>query len=239
MSRVERNRYLASLIYWTLGLVGLVFAAAWTRTPAVLYPVQEQTERSQLTGVIYGDQRLSQIVEVPREGIVAVQFWLLTHQPSDNGTIVLRVSTPAAPERDLAQVSLRTSNLPQLPPVSFRLPTFNRVSTPMLVLTLEAPDLDRAHAVSVLGSGNRYGRGTLLIDGAPRIGEDLAFRLFALRTYGDSLLPLTRLASERPGIFGQPWLYVAAMWAVLWAYGWVMINAVRWATSRWSAVNDR
>lgn len=232
MSRAERKRYLASLIYWTLGLVGFVFAAAWARTPAALYAVGEQTERSHLAGVIYGDQRLSQIVEVPREGIAAVQFWLLAHQPSDNGSIVLRVSTPAAPDHDLAQVSLRLSDLPPQPPVSFRLPAFDRTSTPALLLTLEAPELDRAHAISVLGGGNRYGRGTLLVNEAPHVGEDLAFRLFALRTHGDTFLPLTRLASERPGIFGQTWLYVAVVWAVLWAYGWMMINVVRWAVGR-------
>jgi hypothetical protein len=223
---------LFSLLYWALGALCALMAARWAEAHGPLVVEASQLVRARATGVIYGEQRLGQIVEVPRNGLAAARFWLLAHRRG-GGALVLHVAAPGDPARDLARVELPMSELPAQPPVTFALPTFDPARTPVLLLTLEAPELDRAQALSVLGADNFYGGGTLLVNDAPRPAEDLSFQLLSRRLQGDQLLPLTRLSLGRPGISGRPGLYVALLVLVAWACLWMLLVMLRWA---WGAL---
>src|SRR5262245_20486868 len=223
------RRVLLSLLYWALGILGVLLVARWASAPDPLMAQEGQVTRARATGVVYGKERLGQIVEVPRDGLAAVQFWLLAHRRDSDGAVILRVTAPEDPDHPLALVTLPLRDLPEQPPVTFKLPPFDSIRTPALELTLEAPDLDRAHAVSVLGAGNFYGGGMLMVNGKPRPNEDLAFQLWGQPLHGDTLVPLTRMAMGRPWLFGQPLLYLTLLWLVLWAYGWLLVGVLHQA----------
>lgn len=224
--RLSRWRIVAALLYWLLGVGVAVALVRWASVPAAMVPRDGQLTRARASGVIYGGERLAQVVAVPRDGLVAVQFWMLAHQRDSAGSVVLRVAALDTPDLPLAIIAIPLRDLPPQPPVTFPLPQFNPATTPSLLLTLEAPKLDRSHAPSVLGAGNLYGNGLLLVNGQPRSGEDLAFRLFSRSLQADQLLPLSRLALGRPGPFGWPPLYlllaVALLWVGAWAIGWLV-----------------
>ena len=221
-NHTRRWGIVAAVLYWGLGVACAAALLKWGMQPGELVPNDGQLTRVRASGLIYGDERLAQVVAVPREGLAAVQFWMLAHRRDAEGNVVLRVAALDAPEQPLAIIAIPLHDLPTQPPVTFPLPPFNRATTPSLLLTLEAPALDRDHAPAVLGAGNLYGSGLLLVNGQPRNGEDLAFRLFSRPIQADRLLPLSRLAGGRPGLFGWPPLYLLLMTGLLWVGAWAM-----------------
>lgn len=226
-----RNRLLFITIYWILGCIGAGLAGNWANTELANYPIVTQSERVRSSGLIYGEQRLGQIIAVPREGMTAIQFWLLAHQ-RDSGELILRITTPKQPDITLAEIHVPVADLPARPPVTFALPHLTASETPVILFTLEAPALDRAHAITVFGGDNTYGQGTMLINGSARPHEDLAFATLANSYQGDQLLPFSRIAQNRPGIFGQPGFYAVLLWLGIWTYLWAAIYLVIWLWDR-------
>lgn len=222
------SRYFA-LLYWIAALLSAALVGVWANVPLPLQTVAVQDQRVRAAALVYGDQSVSQVVAVPRSGLSAIAFWLLNHQRDAPGTITLRVTTPEQPADTLALVSLPFAALPTQQPVRFDLPTFTQAATPVLVFTLQSTDLDRAHALSVLGGDNTYGQGLMLVNGTMRPAEDLAFRAFVGERQGDTILPLSRMAQGRPGLFGQPAFYATIVWIGLWAYLWAALLLLRWA----------
>jgi hypothetical protein len=225
-SSMSRWSAAAALLYWLLGIACAALLLRWAAQPGPLAPSDGQLTRQRASGLIYGEERLAQVVAVPRDGLAAVQFWMLVHRRDEPGNVVLRVAALDAPEMPLAIIAIPLRDMPAAPPVTFPLPPFDRATTPSLLLTLEAPELDRDHAPSVLGADNLYGSGLLMVNGRPRNSEDLAFQLLSRPLQGDRLLPLSRLASGRPGPFGWPPLYlllpIAVLWVGAWAVGWLV-----------------
>jgi hypothetical protein len=213
---------LAALLYWGLGVAGILTLLPWAMLPTAPFPTEGQTVLARASGLIYGEERIGQVVAVPRDGLVAIQFWLLAHRRDSSNLVILRVANPAAPEQPLARIGIPLRDLPANGPTTFPLPSFDQARTPILILILEAPDLDRDHAPAVLGADNLYGGGMLLANGAPRNGQDLAFQLFARKLQGDQLVPLSHLSSGRPTPFDQPELYLVGLWATAWVGVWAL-----------------
>ncbi len=226
-----RNRLLFITLYWLIGCISASLAGNWANTELTNYPIVTQGQRVRSSGLIYGEQRLSQIIAVPQEGMTAVQFWLLAHQRR-SGEVILRITTPQQRTTTIAEVHIPLADLPLRPPVTFALPHLTAATTPVVLFTLEAPALDRAHAITVFGGDNSYGQGMLLINGSARPHEDLAFTTLANSYQGDQLFPFSRIAQNRPGIFGQPGLYAALLCVGVWTYLWTAIYLGIWLWDR-------
>jgi hypothetical protein len=160
-SSMSRWSAAAALLYWLLGIACAALLLRWAAQPGPLAPSDGQLTRQRASGLIYGEERLAQVVAVPRDGLAAVQFWMLVHRRDEPGNVVLRVAALDAPEMPLAIIAIPLRDMPAAPPVTFPLPPFDRATTPSLLLTLEAPELDRDHAPSVLGADNLYGSGLI------------------------------------------------------------------------------
>ena len=90
-SSTSRWSAAAALLYWLAGIVCAVLVLRWAAQPGPLTPSDGQLTRQRSSGLIYGEERLAQVVAVPRDGLAAVRFWMLAHRRDAPGNVVLRV----------------------------------------------------------------------------------------------------------------------------------------------------
>jgi hypothetical protein len=191
-----------------------------------------QVDRSWVAGYLYDGRQFGQIVEPARRDLVGIRLWLPRPIAPGAGTITLRIQ-PIDSEVDLATAQLAVADLAANGPTTFWLPPvpMDRLTTTEPVplrLLLTTSAVDRGSAVSVLAGPNGYSNGLLLRgqQGLPR--ADLAFEPLYQSRWLDRVLPITQMARSRPGILGWPPLYALLLWGVLWGYGWLLLNIVRY-----------
>jgi hypothetical protein len=88
------------------------------------------------------------------------------------------------------------------------------VVTTTLRFDLEAPAVTPPQSIAVLGGANTYSHGELFAGETSRPDNDLAFELLYQRRWIDAVLPISRIAYGRAGVFGWPPFY--ALLAYLW-----------------------
>jgi hypothetical protein len=190
-----------------------------------------QTIRNWPAGQLDDQHQFGQRALLRLDDLVGVRLWLVRPTTPSAGTIVLRLR-PVAGGPDLAEGQLAVSALTQRDPSVFR---FATITTDPLTadravpieLILETRGVDRASAVSVMAGPDRYTNGTLLQDGREIAPADLAFEPLYQASRFDRILPVTRIARARPGVFGWPPLYALLLWAALCSGGWFMASIVR------------
>ncbi len=190
-----------------------------------------QVDRSWVAGYLYDGHQFGQIVEPVRHDLVGVRLWLPRPTTPGAGTVILHIQAVDS-GAELATAQLAVAELAARGPTTFRFAPvpMDRLTTTKpvpLKLLLETRAVDRAGAVSVLAGPNGYSNGMLLRDdqGLPR--ADLAFEPLYQSRWLDRLLPITQMARSRPGLLGWPPLYALLLWVVLWGYGWLLLNFIR------------
>jgi hypothetical protein len=190
-----------------------------------------QADRSWVAGYLYDGHQFGQIVEPVRHDLVGVRLWLPRPTNPGAGTVILHIQAVDS-SAELATAELAVAELAASGPTTFRFAPvpMDRLTTTKpvpLKLLLETRAVDRAGAVSVLAGPNGYSNGMLLRDdmGLPR--ADLAFEPLYQSRWLDRLLPVTQMARSRPGLLGWPPLYALLLWVVLWGYGWLLLNFIR------------
>jgi hypothetical protein len=133
---------------------------------------------------------------------------------ADEGAVPPELAVVTLPLRALARQELTTF---AFPPLALSFPP--GVVTATLRLDLDAPTLPPSEWVTVMAGPDTYGGGQLLVDGEPEPSADLAFQPVYQRRWFDLLLPITRMAHDKPGLLGWPPLYA------LLAYGCCVIAA--------------
>lgn len=190
-----------------------------------------QAERSWVAGYLDDDHRFGQFAALRLEGLTGIRLWLPRPVSPGPGALILRLRTPGD-SADLATAQLLVAALPAHGPATFRFAAIHGAVPPgdrpvPVILALEARGVDRASAVSVMAGPNNYGGGLLLRDGREIPRVDLAFEPLYAASWFDRLLPITRLARSRPGIFGWPPLYALLAYALLLILGWFLGRLVR------------
>ena len=190
-----------------------------------------QTVRNWPAGQLDDQHQFGQRALLRLDDLVGVRLWLVRPTTPGAGTIVLHLR-PAAGGIDLAEGQLAVSALTLRGPSVFRFaaigadPRAANQATP-IELILETHGVDRASAVSVMAGPDGYQNGTLLRDGREIALADLAFEPLYQASWFDRILPVTRIAQSRPGLFGWPPLYALLLWAALCSCGWFMGSIVR------------
>jgi hypothetical protein len=190
-----------------------------------------QVERSWVAGYLEDGHQFSQFAWLRLEGLTGIQLWLPRPSAPGSGVIVLHVRPTNSPV-DVATAELPVAALAARGPTSFR---FSAVRADPLrgdqavptMLTLETRGVERASAVSVMAGRNNYSNGLLVRDGQQLPLADLAFESLYAASWLDRLLPITRIAQRRPGIFGWPPFYALLFWFVLLGYAGVLVNLAR------------
>lgn len=222
-----------------LGGLGLALWLAAAEAPRVESD-SGQIYRGWLAGYLYDQHQFGQYANLPLEGLTGVRLWLPRPVAPGSGVLTLHVR-PSGGGPDFATAQVAAAALAQLGPTDFRFaplradPLRGDQAEPLLI-EIESQGLGRANAVSVIGGPNRYGNGTLTRDGKPVARADLAFAPIYDERRIDALLPVTRMAQRRPGVFGWPPLYALLLWAVLLIYGWLVIALLRAARAEQSEV---
>ncbi len=190
-----------------------------------------QTVRNWPAGQLDDQHQFGQRALLRLDDLVGVRLWLVRPIVPGAGTIVLRLR-PATGGTDLAVGQLAVSELTLHGPSVFRFATIRTdpltadQSVP-IELVLETHGVDRASAVSVMAGPDRYKNGTILQDGREVAPADLAFEPLYQASWFDRILPVTRIAQARPGLFGWPPLYAFLLWAVLCSCVWFMGSVIR------------
>jgi hypothetical protein len=190
-----------------------------------------QTVRNWPAGQLEDQHQFAQRALLRLDGLVGVRLWLVRPVMPGAGRIVLHLR-PAAGGTNLAEGQLAVSALTVRGPSVFR---FTAIRTDPLAadravpieLLLETHGVDRASAVSVMAGPDQYKDGALLRDGREISRADLAFEPLYQASWFDRILPVTRIARARPGVFGWPPLYALLLWAVLCSCGWFMASLAR------------
>lgn len=190
-----------------------------------------QRERSWVADYLHGQRQVRQIVELPLTGLAGVRLWLPRPALPGAGRISLRLrSLEDGAELGRAQVAVAA--LDPARPTLFRIGPADGPAPPprrpvAAELILEAEQVDRASAVSVMAGPNRYGGGLLLRGGRQIPRADLAFEVLYDTRWFDRILPITRIAWGRPGVLGWPPLYALLAWLIVWGNGWLLLTLAR------------
>lgn len=221
-----------SLQYWLV--VAIVAACVWVLAGVELSlnVTDSQEQRIRASAYLYGEQKVSQIVRVPRDGLVGIDLWLLSHKLPARGELLVSITMPDQDDEELNLLAIPFAEISNQQPLHIRFSEILPTTAPVVQITLEAPSLTRAQAFSVFGADNSYSYGMMVINDQPRPQEDLSFRLYSQQLLGDQFLPVSRFASERPGIFGQPGFYASMFWLCFATYFWALIAFLRWIVSQ-------
>lgn len=217
-----------ALFYWLVVLISMAFVWMFAGVETSLQIADSQDQRVRASAYLYGEQKISQIVQVPRDGLVGLDMWLLSHKLPEEGELIVHITQPDKIDLEIRQIVLPFAELSDQQPIHIRFPEIAVTTAPVVKITFEAPSLTRAQAFSVFGGDNNYSHGMLLLNDRPRPQEDLSFRLYSQYLLADEFLPVSRFSSERPGIFGQPGFYAALFWLCLATYVWALQAFVRW-----------
>jgi hypothetical protein len=177
---------------------------------------------SWLLAEVHAGQTLSQSFVVRQDRLIGVRLPLFTsglrREHGDEPVIVrLRSSLRPGPDLAVAQMALRELN-PKGPTDFFFdgfafSPTFPaRVVSTTLYLVVEAPTLEAGSGLMIAGTSGNYHEGVLRVAGKRLTRYDLAFTPIYGPLLGDGLLPLSRLAHDKPGVLGWPPLYVLLLY---------------------------
>lgn len=226
------NRIGFSLSFWLLAAIVAVCVWILAGVELSLHVSDSQDQRIRASAYLYGEQKISQIVRVPRDGLVGIDLWLLSHNLPEKGELIVHITIPDEDDREINQVSIPFAEISDQQPLHIRFPQILATVAPVVQFTLESPSLTRAQAFSVFGGDNSYSSGMLVLNDQPRPQEDLSFRLYSQQRLGDQFLPVSRFASERPGIFGQPGFYASMFWLCFATYLWALIAFVRWIVAQ-------
>jgi hypothetical protein len=227
-----RHRLGFTLFYWLVVFIAMAFVSTLAGAEVSLRAVDSQDERIRASAYLYGEQKISQIVQVPRDGLMGLDIWLLSHKLPEEGELIVHLTQPDKVDLEIRQITIPFAEIPDQQPLHISFPEIAVTTAPVVKITLEAPILTRAQAFSVLGGDNNYSHGMLLLNDRPRPQEDLSFRLYSQNRVGDEFLPVSRFADERPGIFGQPGFYASIFWLCFATYIWALIAFVRWLLSQ-------
>lgn len=227
------TKRLIARILIVAGLLGGLALALWLASAEAPRVESDagQTYRGWMAGYLYDQHRFGQYANLPIEGLAGVRLWLPRPVAPGSGMLTLHVRLSSGGP-DLAVAQVAAAALAQPGPTDFRFdplradPLRGDQVEPLLI-EIDSQGLGRANAVSVIGGPNRYANGTLTRDGKPVARADLAFApIYAARRL-DALLPVTRMAQRRPGIFGWPPLYALLAYGLLAALGWLLVRVAR------------
>ena len=213
-----------------LFIVGAIGAYALATTEGTrVGPHQFEHERS--LRKLSDSHVLGQIFEIEPAQLVGLRVWLAVPTTPPESIITARLYAYEF-KRDIASATLPTTALRSGAASVFRFTAIRAdgwpAGKPLTVeLRMSTHGVPADLPLVGLGSSNRYSNGLVVYDGHERPREDLAFAALYRGTRIDELLPVTQIATARPGIFGWPPLYALLVWSMLWAAGSLLMSLIR------------
>jgi len=208
----RRRRILLGLLFVSLGLVIWLAVTPTVRVGDAFRAATQPAES------LFDSHPVGQIITLPLDQLVGIRLWL-QHPASARGTLTLRVRS-LDQQRDITQIRVPVAGLPADGPTTFNLPVDKLAPLQMhrretLELMLTTSGVESADPVGVGVGGNGYGYGLLVRDGREIPQSDLVFEALYQARLLDRIVPITRIAYGRPGIFGAPLFYALLIYALL------------------------
>ncbi len=205
------NRSLRNWIAGGLTVVGVFIAiAGWIPTTKT---GSAPDVRNWVITQLDAEHPVTQTFTSERPGLIGLRVLLFARPLDRDDPITLRLryaDDGATPDLAIVTVPLRELN-PQ-GWTTFRFPSFGSLATPgadatTLLLILEAPTIPRGEGINVIAGPDTYPGGRLFIADEELGFADLAFEPVYAVSLLDRIMPVSQLATDKPGLFGQPGFY--------------------------------
>jgi hypothetical protein len=191
-------------------------------------------------GRIEGEDTVGQTFTLEDDQLVAIRVRLAPGSARGTDPVTLHLRFPNAALPDLATATVPLDALTKqgtttfaFDPVTLNFPP--AVLTTTLRFDLEAPALAPGDGIVVFGDRDSYTGGEFFKGNTSVPAIDMAFEPIYRHRWIDSILPVSRMAHDKPGILGWPPFY--ALLAYICLVGLIFMLIRLWRASR-SAVDD-